>query len=231
MTRSTILSSSARAALGFAALSLTATMLLSGCSEKEDDQSAAAASGAAASTEPGVTAPTPGPDSPATSEPTATLEPPPTEESPPEMELTGAECLPGNWFLDNAEFGALLSAAAGSTVSDLTGNVMVTFREDGTTSTAYDEWTYTVVVDGTQLTLIKNGIDHGTYQVAADGTMSMVDTDLSSVSQMKLEVDGAPVISTVQSEPSVFGSAAFTCVGDELTVTADGATTIMHREH
>jgi hypothetical protein len=229
MTKTAGLSSSSRATVAVAALTLTAAMLLTGCGDKDDELGAAAASRAADSTAPGVTEPAPSPTAPATTEPTSTPAPSASAGDPPEVELAGEECLPGNWFLDNDEFGALMSAAAGSTVSDLTGNVMVTFREDGTTSTSYDEWTYTVVVDGSRLTLTKNGTDHGTYQVAADGTMSMVDTDLSSVSQMKL--DGAPLTSTVQSEPSVFGSAAFTCAGDELTVTADGATTIMHREH
>ncbi|WP_430867908.1 hypothetical protein [Demequina aurantiaca] len=221
----------ARRGFALAALSVTATLMLGGCGEKQDESEAVGESGAFESAAPDATETAPSPTAPATYEPTSPPAPSASAGDPPEVELAGKECLPGNWILDNNEFGALMSAAAGSTVSELTGNVMVTFREDGTTSTSYDEWTYALVVDGSQLTLSKNGTDHGTYRVAADGTMSMVDTDLSSVSQMELEVDGSPVINTVQSEPSVFGSAAFTCAGDELTVTADGATTVMHREH
>ena len=67
----------------------------------------------------------------------------PTDVENPEPRA-GADCLPGNWFLDNEEFAALLAGAAGGDVSHVQGSVMLSLGADGTATTHYDEWSYAV---------------------------------------------------------------------------------------
>lgn len=150
-------------------------------------------------------------------------------------ELTMRECLPGNWYVDNESFGKLIAGTGQGVVDDVTGVVMLSMHADGTSETLYEDWTHSIAVDspagsGT-MTITKNGTDYGSYEVHGDGTMSMIDTQISSETTSVMKMEGNTVTSVVTPEPSVFSQASFTCAGDELTVTADGGTTILHREH
>src|SRR5690554_6158361 len=145
--------------------------------------------------------------------------------------LTGADCLPGNWFVDNESFGKLISGAAGGAVDNVTGVVMLTFTADGTTQTLYEGWKHTITVDSAKVTITKDGTDHGTYKVNADGSITLADTRIGSDTKSVMEMAGKSVKTTVTPEPSVFSQASFDCNGDELSVTAAGGTTILHREH
>src|SRR5690554_1509642 len=61
--------------------------------------------------------------------------------------LTGADCLPGEWLVDNDSFAALMSGAAGGAVDDITGVVLLTFTADGKTQTSYEDWQHSITVD------------------------------------------------------------------------------------
>lgn len=145
--------------------------------------------------------------------------------------LTGADCLPGNWYVDNESFAALMSSAAGGAVDDITGVVMLTFTADGKTQTLYEDWKHSITVDSATVTIVKNGTDFGTYSVNTDGSIALVDVEIQSDTTSVMKMGGQTVTSTVTPEPSVFSQASFDCNGDELSVTAEGGTTILHREH
>lgn len=155
----------------------------------------------------------------------------PGDVDPARAALTGGECLVGNWFVDNEQFGELMTAHAGTAVDNISGSTMVTFRDDGTTTTHYDEWTHTFTQDGATVTVVKDGADSGVYNVGADGAMTMDETDLQSTTTMEFEVDGNGVTRDAPARDGVFTNASFVCSGDELTVSADGATSVLYREH
>lgn len=218
---------SARTSACTTVFALSVALVLSGCGDEETADSAMNVGSATPATPRSELDSTPTEAATPTSSPTSAA----SLVATPGEALTGEACLPGNWFVDNETFGALMAEASGGVGNDMSGTVMVTFREDGTTSTYYDEWTYVTSVDGRTLTLLKDGADSGTYEVTADGSMSLVDTDISSTTSSQIEVDGEQVTMSIRPEPSVFSDASFTCEGDALTMTADGATTILHREH
>jgi hypothetical protein len=144
--------------------------------------------------------------------------------------LTGADCLPGDWSVDNDSFAALMSGASGGAVDTVTGLVMLTFTTDGKTQTRYENWKHSITVDSATVTIVKNGTDFGTYSVNADGSVALVDAEISSDTTSVMDIGGQKVSHTVTPEPSVFSQASFDCNGDDLSVTAEGATTILHRE-
>jgi len=196
-------------------IALAAALTLAGCDDEEDH---AAGDGPGAA---GTKATQDEPDGDTT----------PAEDESSTAALTGAACLPGNWVVDNEEFGELMSTVSGSAVDDVSGSVMVTFREDGTTTTHYDDWKHSITVQGATVTIVRDGEDSGTYQVADDGSMSLTDTQMSSTTKARMKMGGRTVDTVAPKTPSVFSQATFTCQGDELTVTADGGTTTLHREH
>lgn len=199
--------------------------MLSGCGSTPDPQAADTQGGGSAST----------PDDPTAEEPDASASPEEDDAdgaSPPAAEpLTGAACLTGDWFVDNEHFGELMSSVSGGVVDDIHGVTMVTFRADGTTTTHYDEWTHTIKGEGATVTIVKDGSDSGTYEVAADGSMTLTDAELNTTTTSEMEVSGQVIRTEVPPQPSVFSQATFTCDGDELAVSAEGATTLLHREH
>lgn len=145
--------------------------------------------------------------------------------------LAGEACLYGNWYLDNESFRALLETAGG-TVIDVTGSSVLTYREDGTTTTLYDEWTTKVEQDGSVTTMVRNGEDSGTYEVAGGDTLTMTETDANSVLEMTMKADGQQAVTmTVDPESSPLSQGTFTCEGDTLTVVVDGQASILYREH
>lgn len=207
------------------ALALGGTLMLSGCESTPDPQATDAQGGGSAST-PDDPAADPDASAPAGDDADADAASP-----PPAEPLTGAACLPGNWFVDNEHFGELMSSVSGSAVDNIHGVTMVTFRDDGTTTTHYDEWTHTITMDGATVTIVKDGSDSGTYEVAADGSMTLTDADLNTITTSEMEMGGQVIRTEVPPQPSVFSQATFTCEGDVLTVSAEGATTLLHREH
>ncbi|MDN5744054.1 MAG: hypothetical protein L0H31_02910 [Nocardioidaceae bacterium] len=219
---------SLRTRLAVTTIALAAALATSACND-EDDRGTVSADGDGAS--PSTTAQTSSSEPSEQSEDeTEEAEPSPTDESSADV-LSTADCLPGNWFVDNDEFGALMSTVSGSAVDNISGSTMVTFRDDGTTTTHYDEWTHTITVKSATVTIVKNGEDSGTYEIADDGTMTLTDTDLASTTTSQMKMGGRTINQPVPPQKSVFSRATFTCAGDELTVTAEGATTVLHREH
>lgn len=155
----------------------------------------------------------------------------PDEPTAPELEpLDGASCLIGNWYLNNESFKTGLEAAGGD-VQDITGWVVVTYRDDGSTTTLYDEWATVVVQDGAEATILRNGQDDGSYEVLADGTLSVTETSANSVVTMTMNRDGQSMTSQIQPQSSSWNGGAISCDAEKLKLTADGQTSELLREH
>lgn len=145
--------------------------------------------------------------------------------------LTGKECLPGNWIFDNDGFERFLGSLSGTFDIATSGNVVLTMHPDGATQTNYDQWTHDVSVEGGRSIVVRHGIDKGTFTVSGDGTMTMNDTSIGSITSMTIHAEGQTIKRTVEPEPSLFTQGAFACSGDTLEITVDGFTAVMHREH
>lgn len=145
--------------------------------------------------------------------------------------LTGKECLPGNWLADNDVFEGLMNSMSGAVSVKTTGHVTLTLRADGTTQTNYDRWNHDMTVNGGSSVVERHGVDKGTYSVTDSGAMSMTDTSIGSVTTMTVTAGGQLIKQTVVPEPSVFSQGDFTCIGDRLEIKVDGYTALMHREH
>lgn len=210
-----------------AALVLLGALTLTACSDEDDPAGASDGTDGATATSPG-TDETPDVD-PTTqdSEETPDLEPSSEEPPPP---ASADACVHGSWLADNESIRELLEVP-GVNVQEVTGSVVLTFREDGTSTTAYDAWTTVVAQDESVVTLTRNGEDLGAYTVAEDGTMTMEETEARSVADMVLKAEGQPAISaTAPREEAPLSAGTFTCEGDTMTVTVEGYTSTLHRQ-
>lgn len=145
--------------------------------------------------------------------------------------LTGRECLPGNWIFDNDGFEKFMGSLSGNFDIAVTGHVVLTLSADGRTHTNYDQWTHNISTGEGRAVVVRHGIDKGTFTVSGDGTMTMNDTSIGSITSMTIHAEGQTIKRTVEPEPSLFTQGAFACSGDTLEITVDGFTAVMHREH
>src|SRR5690606_33111841 len=146
-----------------------------------------------------------------------------------EQDLVGATCLPGDWVLDNASMKALFTAAGGDIV-EVSGEVLTSYRADGTWLTQYTEWT-TVAKDAkATTTMVRNGDDHGTYRVADDSGLTLVTNEMNSVLVMTLAMPGQPEVSTtIPGEMTPSDDVTFHCDSETLSVMSEGSTTTFTR--
>lgn len=144
--------------------------------------------------------------------------------------LTGKDCLPGTWLVDNESFRKFMAELGGNFNIATSGDVTLTLRADGSAETSYDHWTHDVGANGGKAVVERHGVDQGTYSVAANGTMAMSDTTIGSVTKVTVTAGGQNIVQTVEPEPSVFSQATVTCSGDTLQITVDDFTALMYRK-
>lgn len=156
------------------------------------------------------------------SEPDETGQPGSEPDSEPDAQaepaaLEGAECVYGEWLADNN------SALAGMTqfgdqIKSLEGNVYVTYNEDGTFTTDYQDWTISAHQDGVDITIHRHGLDQGTFS-ATDTTITQRDETMGAVITMTSPVGTLEV----PAEPAAYVDAPYTCTATELVLsTPDG---------
>lgn len=145
--------------------------------------------------------------------------------------LTGKECLPGNWIFDNDGFEKFMGSLSGNFDIAVTGHVVLTLSADGSTHTNYDQWTHNISTGEGRAIVVRHGIDKGKFTFSGNDAMSMTETSIGSVTTMTINAGGQTITQTVTPDPSVFSQGAFACNGDQLDITVDGYTAVMHREH
>lgn len=201
------------------AVAVVAVLGLAGCASEATGGSGAGGAGGAGSD---------AASAPAAS--TATPAPEVTQQAAP---LTGAECIVGSWLLDNASFGEIISSYADGVVDDVTGTVRFRADADGNAVTEYIDWTNTIRMTNPAgvVTMVRNGQDAGTYHAEADGRLSLTETANESVIVVEMTSGGTTMaMPTVENSPGALHLAVFTCTGDELTVTVDDRSSVLHRE-
>jgi hypothetical protein len=233
--------------VALAAFSIAATLGLAGCGGAADDVMADPGSPTPSATsdtdaepedgvitsEPEAVEATEGPTTnaaPAVAPESTTPAEPFVEPDPPGSDpVAAADCLPGNWYLDNEGFASVLTLNDIPDEDAVTGVLMMTFHEDGTVETLYEDWSFTYSGSGAA-TLARDGTDHGTYAVASDGSVSLSDTSIDSTTLVTQEVEGVEQ-TTEEDAMSQFSSTTFTCIGDELTPNDFVKVWALHREH
>lgn len=150
----------------------------------------------------------------------------------PTSTLTGVECLPGDWLMDNSGIEAYMASVSGGASIKTSGDVTLTFRADGSAQTNYDRWTNNIKLDGARSVVERHGTDDNVYTASDSGTMTVSDTAIGSVTTMTNTTRGGEVIRmSIDPEPSVFSQNKFTCNGDTLTMVVDGYNIVLLREH
>ncbi len=212
-----------RTGIALAALSLVATLVLSGCGDKEEEAGSASSSVTASaapvgpSISPGVAGitPTPNPDAPGS----------------PTDPVAVAACLPGNWVPHREEFAAMMAGDSTKVVTGIDGNMFLSIQPGGTVNTIYENWTYTFAVGESTVTIVKDGTDQGVYTIADDGSVDITDTSIGSTTNARMTISGTEVVQLVEPQPSVFSLATITCSGDEVTATVASQVAILGREN
>lgn len=197
----------------------TATLTLASCSDATDP--VAGGGGASAGSQdpsstrtPTITSPSASPTNGPSSSPGAQAE---------------ANCPDGRWKLDNDEWTSLVQAQipAGSTVESVDGDVILTLGADGSYSTAYQDWTITMTVEGGTAVINRNGTDSGTWE-DTDGRAVLTDQNPNSVVNGYVETsEGRVEMSNTDTVPTGLGASfAYECQGTTmLATTGDGILT------
>ena len=144
--------------------------------------------------------------------------------------LSGVECLPGDWLLDNEHTAAVFQSLSGGLVDNLQGNVGLILRTDGTTTANYDRWTHSVTVEGAVSVVERHGLDQGTWSATDDGKISMKDNEVGSITTMTVNAGGQGISQTIEPEASIFADGDFTCADDILTITVEGQSAVLNRD-
>jgi len=222
--------------IALAAFSLTATLLLTGCGNNEADVAASGTGTPTASAAPdaivtasGVpsvrpsetTAPSSPPPPSETTAPGETTQPSHDEQEPAADSIAVADCVLGNWYLDNEGFARALTFDEIPPEDSVTGVLMMTFHDDGTVETLYENWSFTYSGSGTG-TVTRDGTDYG--------TVSLEDTVIDSTTLITENVGG--VERTMEDDSgSQFSSTTFTCSDEELNPNSFVDYWALHREH
>ena len=164
---------------------------------------------------------------------TTTTAEPTTTTTEPEV-TSGAECLIGTWQLDNEEWAAafqqMIPPDAPMGDATVTGRLTIEFRGDGTSTSIYDDWTIRSEVTQPapgEVTITRDGDDHGTYTAGDDGSISYTPTETNTTVDVTSVVGGQtmamPGIEGEQTDV-IGGAGSFTCEGDRMSIAVDGAT-------
>lgn len=207
-----------------AALSTALVFGLAACSDVDKEVDQAASSPASTDDSSSSTPTAPEPDQ-ATESPDDDTESP-DEDSDDATPASGTACLVGTWLTDNQNVGTQLQQFAGDgTFSAPTGEVLITYREDGQQVVTYKAWTFEMSQEGLTVEVVRDGIDTGTYEATEDGNLTTTDVEMGSVVSMTTPVG----THSTPGEPTSW-TGTFTCQGDTLEVTAEGATSILNRQ-
>lgn len=140
-----------------------------------------------------------------------------TKETEAVSDVDPLACFHGTWIADNDFFLERLHEF-GDEVNSVDGEVRLTFAPDGTLSTAYQDWTISAAVEGSEVQIFRSGVDTGTYTVTAHA-IDLTETVMGSALTLKrgaLEMPIEPI-------PAVYNEASYFCSAEEATIeTADG---------
>lgn len=134
-----------------------------------------------------------------------------------------ASCLHGSWLANNEYFLASMREF-GDEPTSVTGEVTLSFNPDGTITSEYRGWRITMLTEGIESVITREGIDEGTFAA----TESHVDIQETSVGSM-LSVAAGGVNMPITPEPAGYSQAQYTCDNADATITTPDGTVILSR--
>lgn len=144
-----------------------------------------------------------------------------SDTEPQPVVLEGAACVYGTWIADNTTALAGMRQF-GDEIKSVEGTVVVTYGEDGSLSTDYQDWHITAVAEGNTVNIHRSGTDRGTFS-ATDTTISMTDEQMGATVVM----DAGDFTMAVDAEPASYANAPYTCSANELVITTpDGVASL-----
>ncbi len=194
-------------------IAATAALLLAGCS---DSPTSAAADGSAS------------PTMATSASPTGSMSASPTDGADTDQpDQASADCPVGQWKMDNDDWASLVQSLipAGSTVASVEGDVILTLAADGSYSTAYQDWTITMAVEGGTAVIHRDGTDSGTWE-DTDGRAVLTDQNPNSVVDGYVETSEGRIDmpNTDSVRTSLGASFAYECQGTTMQATTDDGT-------
>ncbi|HQZ33395.1 MAG TPA: Ig-like domain-containing protein [Ilumatobacteraceae bacterium] len=150
----------------------------------------------------------------------------PTVTATATIEIVEADCVVGQWRLRTQEFLTQIDQAVGTGSStQIGGEYIVTFGEDGTFTGQRLGWMFGVSSMGQQIVLTIDSLETGTWVVDETGTILEID-EASSDATVAMTMNGLPLPFAPQSiqSPGVSGQGSYQCSATTmtLTVTDDG---------
>lgn len=139
--------------------------------------------------------------------------------------LSPAECLVGTWLADNELFLAQLREFGTEAISNVTGQVILTYEADGTLRTDYQDWEMSATVEGEGLTIHRHGTDTGVY-TATDTELSWHDESIGS----QITTGAAGISMSIQPEPAAYDRVPYTCDDDEVTLSTHDGDAHLYRQ-
>jgi hypothetical protein len=151
---------------------------------------------------------------------------------PVKVPRKGAECVPGEWVLDNASWQAMIAAQTageGATVQTPTGAVVLSFSEDGNYSVEYQKWEIHMVTAEGSIVMKRAGKDAGSYTVSTSSVV-MTETSTGSVAQGTVETSsGSFAMPGVASKTGIAEQFSYSCDGDAMTATVPEGVLLLNR--
>lgn len=139
--------------------------------------------------------------------------------------LTPSECLVGTWLADNELFLAQLREFGTEAISNVTGQVILTYEADGTLRTDYQAWEMSATVEGQGMTIHRHGIDTGVY-TATDTELTWHDESIGS----QITTGAAGISMEIQPEPAAYDRVPYTCDDDEVTLSTHDGDAHLYRQ-
>lgn len=143
----------------------------------------------------------------------STKSPESTKTEAPEPEVKPEDCLTGTWLADN-EFFLEGMREYGDETQSVTGDVFVTYGDDGTLTTDYQGWLITFLTEGIPGTISRDGVDTGTFTATAD-TVTIRDTSMGSA----MLVTAGGMAMPVEPTPISYENVPYTCSATNASLT------------
>lgn len=147
--------------------------------------------------------------------------------------VSGTECLPGSWLLDNSTWRDLIveqAAQEGVTVETPTGTVVLEFDAGDRYSIAYDSWEARMQTDEGAIVMNVDGTDAGQYSVTGS-SMVLTQTTTGSVVQGIVETpSGSFQLPADSAEETFIDTFSYTCEDDVMIATTPDASIRLDRQ-
>jgi hypothetical protein len=152
---------------------------------------------------------------------------------PVEVAVSGAECVPGAWLLDNASWRDLIvqqAAGQGVTVQTPTGSVIVTFADGGRYSVDYRAWEIQMQTEDGSIVMKRAGKDAGQYSTTTSKVV-MTESSAGSVAQGTVVTSSGTFSLPASSSQTAFvDTFSYTCTNDAMTATVPEGTLRLSRQ-